>query len=139
MLNRRDALFLLIAIGLIFITPQIALHFRSDRLSAKVLAELDGPLARQIESGRKTLIYLHTPACYGCMVVKPTIDSIAQEFPDAVYDFDVSREREMGDLFEAPAVPFVVLIRQGKIKDVLLGTREKEKIRKFFNERRAPF
>jgi hypothetical protein len=130
--TKRDLIIIAVFVACIMCLPMLVMQTRANILSAKTLSKLDGDIRHQIETGDKTILYMFTPTCEGCRVISPMIDSLWTLHPEAVYKVDASKSLSLTELFNVPGVPFTVLIENGRIVDVILGIRERNKISAFF-------
>ena len=68
------------------------------------------------------LIYFYSPKCGPCRAMTPIIDRLAEGNP-RVFKVDVTQDMETARAFNVRATPTTVLVREGRILDVVLGAK----------------
>jgi thioredoxin 1 len=66
------------------------------------------------------LVYFHSPTCGPCRSVTPRIDALMRD-GRPVLSVDVTRRPDIAQAFGVMATPTTVVVRDGRITDVLLG------------------
>ncbi len=67
--------------------------------------------------------------CPPCRMQSPIVDEIAEERRDIkVGKVNVDKQRELAEKFEVENIPTLVILDKGKIKNVMVGLRDKEQL-----------
>ena len=115
---------------LVLITLFVLFQLNMVRQAKKQIGEIapDIPAQDPSSSGQPTLLYFHSPNCGPCRSMSPMIDSLKTEFPN-IHSIDISQDLATAQQYNVRATPTLVLVKDGKISDVLLGQKSAEKIR----------
>ena len=82
-----------------------------------------------IKSEKPVLIDFWAVWCPPCMMQSPIVDEIAQERTDIkVCKVNVDEQPELAASFSVENIPTLVVIKDGKIADVLVGLHSKEQL-----------
>lgn len=73
------------------------------------------------------LVYFFSPTCGPCRAMRPSIDALRAEGRPVVA-VDVSRDMEIALAWNVLATPTTVVVRDGRIGDVLLGIVTKDRL-----------
>jgi thioredoxin 1 len=85
----------------------------------------EGP---SIDPARPALVYFFSPTCAPCKHMSPIVDSFAKEGV-AVHRVDVSTAIETAMAWQVMMTPTTVVVREGRITDVVLGVERPEQLR----------
>ena len=84
-----------------------------------------------LEAKESVLLDFWAPWCGPCQMVGPIIDEIANERTDIkVGKVNVDDEPELASKFEVYSIPYLVVMKDGKIVNHSLGAKPKEEILK---------
>jgi len=87
--------------------------------------------AEVLQSDKPVLLDFWAPWCGPCRMVGPIIDEIAQENSDIrVGKVNVDENPELAVSFGAMSIPLLVVVKDGKVVDQVMGARPKEVILK---------
>ena len=80
-------------------------------------------------SEKTVLIYFYADWCGPCRMVSPIVDEIAEECPQyLVAKINVDEEPELSAAFGVSSIPTLVVMQDGKIKEISAGARPKAAI-----------
>lgn len=104
---------------------QLYIYLQSKRLVGKAAPPLDDGDG-QGERGAK-LIYFHSPNCGPCRKMTPLIEELASDHGNVV-SVDVSQDLDTARKYQVRATPTTVLVRDGRVSQVLLGFQSLQKL-----------
>ena len=82
-----------------------------------------------MESDRPVLLDFWASWCGPCRMVSPVIDEIANETPSIkVGKVNVDEQRELAAAFNVMSIPTLVVMKDGKVVNQVLGARPKQQI-----------
>jgi thioredoxin 1 len=113
---------------LLLVTAQMAVLLVSKRKRGRPPGTLHGSLARTVESGNPAMVYFFSPSCGVCRSVTPVISALRDEGCN-VHTVDVSRDVETARAFGVMATPSVVTVKEGIIKDIIVGSKPENRYR----------
>jgi len=81
-----------------------------------------------INSGRLTLVDFWAEWCGPCRLVSPIIEQLADEYKGKVTvgKVNVDNEEELATRFRIMSIPTIIIFKDGKIVEKLLGARAKD-------------
>lgn len=74
------------------------------------------------------LIYFHSAHCAACKPMTPVIKALVQERED-VSMVDARQQADIARRYNVRGTPTLVLVEEGKIKQVLIGAKSEKQIR----------
>lgn len=91
--------------------------------------------AEVMSSDRPVLIDFWAPWCGPCRMLSPTISEIAEEYGDKVKvcKVNVDEQGELASTFGVMSIPTLVVIKEGKIVNSVIGVRPKDQIVSMFS------
>lgn len=82
-----------------------------------------------IRSDKPVLLDFWAGWCGPCRMVSPLVDEIAQERPDVkVGKINVDEQPELAGAFQVMSIPTLVVMRDGKVVQQMVGARPKQQI-----------
>ncbi|WP_457674995.1 thioredoxin family protein [Thiolapillus sp.] len=78
----------------------------------------------------RALVFCHSPGCPPCRTMLPQIEVLADDFGQ-VYSLDISEHLDLAKEMGIRATPTTLLIRDGKIEQVLVGQKNPKSLRAF--------
>lgn len=82
-----------------------------------------------IESDRPVLLDFWASWCGPCRMVSPVVDEIAEENANVkVGKVNVDEQRELAARFNVMSIPTLVVIKNGKVANQMVGARPKVQI-----------
>ena len=77
---------------------------------------------------RGMIYYFHHPRCGPCRQMGPAIDKVAAPHPGQVVKINAAEDMASARAFGIAATPTTLLVKDGRIADVILGARSARKI-----------
>lgn len=69
--------------------------------------------------------------CPPCVVLAPTIDKLKEELTDVEFEFvDIDEQPELATKMGVRAVPTLIFLKDGEVKDISVGVLRESEIRK---------
>ena len=82
-----------------------------------------------LNSNKTVLIDFYADWCGPCRMMSPIIDQIAEEMPDSIKvgKINVDENQELAMKYSVMSIPTLVIIENGKVKNTLVGVRDKKR------------
>lgn len=82
------------------------------------------------------LVDFYAPWCGPCKLMAPHIDELAKEMRGRarVFKVNVDKEPELGNRFNVMSIPTIMLFKDGKVVDQIIGSQSKEKLKKMIEK-----
>ena len=82
-----------------------------------------------INSKQTVVLDFYADWCGPCKMFAPVLHKLAEENPDVTFGkINVDEEPALAQSFQIQSIPTVVIIKDGTIKEVLVGLRNKDEI-----------
>ena len=84
-----------------------------------------------LKSNKPVLIDFYADWCGPCRMMSPIIDQIAEEMSDKIKvgKVNVDENQELAMEYGVMSIPTMVIIENGKVKNSLVGVRDKNEIK----------
>lgn len=110
---------------------QLSIIIRSKQQIGQQAPALDETTDNKLPP-RLQLLYFHSPSCGPCRNMSPIIDELAEENANVI-SVDITQNEALAQQYKVRATPTFVLVREGRIADVLLGPKSAAKLRSLLN------
>lgn len=107
---------------------QIFIAVGARRQRGEQIQGIGGPLGEAIASGDRVLAYFYTPFCSACRTQTPIIDRLQTEYEN-IFKVDVAEHIEAARAFGVRATPTTVIVEQGKVVQVMVGSHNEAHLR----------
>ncbi len=82
-----------------------------------------------LQSEKPVLIDLWATWCGPCKMMAPVVEELAEDHPEiTVGKINVDEEPELAQAFQVSSIPMIVLVKDGKVKNVSVGYKRKAQI-----------
>ena len=100
----------------------MVIHLTQDNFQSTVL-----------ESNKPVLVEFWATWCSPCQRLAPILDDLAQEVKEhgVVAKLDVDDQYEIADEFGIMNIPTIILFKDGKVEDSILGIHSKDTLKAF--------
>ncbi len=102
-----------------------------------VTAATDENFAEEVlKSSKPVLVDFWAPWCGPCKAVGPIVEELAQQFKDSikVMKLNVDDSQKSALAYGVRSIPTIILFKDGKILDSLIGLVPKEKLENFIQK-----
>ncbi|MEJ2544021.1 MAG: thioredoxin family protein [Calditrichaceae bacterium] len=121
-------LYIVLAIAGLFVVMQLYIRLSAVFKKGKVINGVKGKLGKDIQSGRKLLVYFYTNSCAACKPMTPVIDRLKKEFKN-IHKINLTTDMDIGRAFGVMGTPATILVEEQKIKSFNLGARTESFLR----------
>ena len=118
---------ILIGIMLLFLVLQLLPLVRAFRIRGRPAPDLSGLVDPKLLKAEPLLFYFFSPGCGMCRSMTPFIDKLALRHANLV-KVDVSETTELAGKFGVMGTPTLVLIRAGKVEQMLVGAKSEKRV-----------
>ncbi len=103
---------------------------------AEIVLTKDNFEAEVLQADKPVLIDFWAAWCGPCRMLAPVVEEIAEEYDGVVKvgKVNVDEEPELAEAFRVSSIPMLVLVRDGKIADTMVGYRPKEDVVKMLSK-----
>ena len=81
-----------------------------------------------LDSKEIVLVDFYATWCGPCQMLTPVIESLVLEFKDKekIVKIDVDQSQDIATKYNVASIPTVILFKEGKVIDTIIGFRQKE-------------
>lgn len=103
---------------------------------AEVILTKDNFEGEVLQADKPVLIDFWATWCGPCRMLAPVVEEIAEEYEETIKvgKVNVDEEPELAEAFRVSSIPMLVLVRNGKIADTMVGYRPKEDVVKMLSK-----
>ena len=112
---------------------QLMVMRRMRKNKGKPAPRLSGDAGKAVNEGKAVLFYFYSPSCHACRSMTPKIDKIKEQYP-YVFKIDASTNISMAQNFNVMGTPTTILVKDGIIKEILVGAQSDKKLVSLFEE-----
>jgi thioredoxin 1 len=120
--------YVIIAIIGLFVALQVFMVLKMKLKKGSAAPQLDGKAGKMMRGYDKSLFYFYSPACRACKPMTPYVKTMADKHKQVML-VDISKEMSIAQKFGVMGTPSVVLVKDGKIKEFLVGFQPEDKVR----------
>lgn len=87
----------------------------------------------KVEGSKKpVLVDFYAAWCGPCQIMAPVVEELAKEIGDKaeIYKVDVDKEGDLANQFQVMSIPTIIIFKDGKPAEQLMGVQSKEKLKK---------
>lgn len=82
-----------------------------------------------MQSEKPVLLDLWATWCGPCRMMAPVVEELAEDHPEiTVGKINVDEEPELAQAFQVSSIPMLVLVQDGRVKNVSVGYKRKAQI-----------
>lgn len=106
-------------------------------MAGKTIDVTDRDIARMIEQPGATLLDFWSQDCAPCRTLAPVLDDLARDFADElrIGKVDVGGDAALAERFGARSLPTLVLYRDGREVDRVVGARSRSQLTAWLENR----
>ncbi len=106
-------------------------------MAGKTIDVTDRDIARMIEQPGATLLDFWSRDCAPCRTLAPVLDDLARDFADElrIGKVDVGGDATLAERFGARSLPTLVLYRDGREVDRVVGARSRSQLTAWLESR----
>jgi thioredoxin 1 len=124
------ACIILAAFGLRF-----AMDMKMNRRVGLPVPDVSSVAGRDLGTEERALFYFYGPHCRACKPMTPVVKAMSEQ-SDNVFAVDISEHPKLARDFGLAATPTVIVVKDGQISQIKVGTLSQGKLEKLFNESR---
>lgn len=122
------------AITVLFVVMQVRPLLAGRRMQGKPAPDFTALLEPEQRGHARYLLFFHSEHCGPCRAMRPHIETLSGEFPGQVIPIDVQQAPALAQDFGVMATPTSLLIQEGRIGKVLLGTQGLRRLQRLLGD-----
>lgn len=126
----------ILALLLYYYSPDIVARYFSLKRGETAPASNE-ELERALRSGMPLLIYFSNLDVKACQLMEPHVEQVAKHGGFRVLRIDASKPSKVLEDYKIRSVPTSVFVKDGVVKDVVVGVMKKEKLERKLEEIRG--
>ena len=111
----------------IFLFIQLLPYIKAREIQGQQTPDLTDVFTEQQRQQPQLLLYFWSPRCSMCRNMTPILDKLAQEREDVI-SINAADDVDIARRFKVMGTPTLVLIKNGKVDQVLLGAKSEKTI-----------
>ena len=128
----ENILYIILAIAGLFVFMQIYVRLTAYFKKGKRIQGVSGALGKEIERGKKVLVYFYTNSCTACKPMTPVVDRLKKTYKN-IHKVNLATEMDTGRSFGVMGTPALVLVENSEIRSYNLGARNEHFIKKLLD------
>ncbi len=120
-------LYVLIGAFVFLFGMQFFVKIKSSMKKGKPAPELPKKYEKGLNSNSPMLMYFYSSSCRACEPMTPIVERLKRSNP-FIFKVNVQQEMSVAQKFGIMGTPSVVIIKDGQIKEILVGPQPETKI-----------
>jgi len=123
-------LIVIVTLVVLFLAMQFTAYFKSKKFVGQPLPfdNLSGNLKNSIKD-KNSVLYFYAPNCHACKQQSPVMEELKKDFNN-IFIIDASKNVSDARAFGIMGTPSTIFIKANQIKDVMIGFRNENVLRK---------
>ena len=126
------AIYLIVGLSITWATYLLYLWLAAKSMEGRMADELLDALPELAEHPERALVYCYSPSCGPCRAMSPVVDQLHDD-GEPVFKVDIAANAELARDLGVRAAPTLLLVENGTISQVLLGSRNRPQLEALLN------
>jgi thioredoxin 1 len=89
-----------------------------------------------LKSNLPVLVDFYADWCFPCKIVGPVVEEVTKEYAGRIKigKMDVDQNPKMAEKYEILSIPTLMIFKDGKIIEQIIGVKSKEELERVINE-----